>query len=794
MVGALYYLAARLSLRLALIERNVTPLWPPTGIAVVAFLLLGRRVWPSVAAAAFLVNLPITPDPLAATVTAAGNTLAPLVAAELLIRLDFHPEIDRLRDAAAVVFASLLSMLISATIGATTLVVWNAIPSDRFASAWAVWWTGDAMGVLVVAPFLLGLLVMQQRRPTTWSRRAEAVVLLVALAAVTVAVSRNPHGLLFLLLLLVGWAAWRFQLRVAAPAALVVTGIATWAAAHGWAAFDDRTLFSTMLLLQAFNATVALTSFGFAALVTERMRDRDALEGAAIELEDRVRRRTAELRQRERQLAEAQQVARIGSWEWLVQEDEVTWSDEMYRIHGYQPQQFPVSFERATELVVPEDLERIRDNVAAHLAHGKDFSTAPAEYRIVRSDGSERVLRGTARVHFNSEGTPVRMVGTVQDITEDKRAEREHRIAETLQRSLLPERLPEVPGITLAARYVPATKDADIGGDWYDVVALPDGRLGIAIGDIAGHGLRAAATMGQLRMALRAYAIESESAGEVVARMQQLVRALGIPDMATVVYLVFDPDSGLLVFANAGHPPPLVIAPGGEALFLEEAVSPPLGTMPHAQHTESTARLSPGSTLVVFTDGLIERRGVSLRDGLERLRVAASGTTEDLESLADHLLTTMVEEDVEDDIALLVLQPIPLAGRPLHLRVPAEPRSLAPLRHTLRRWLREIDADRQESYEILVACGEACSNAIQHPFAARQDVLEIDLAVDDGEVELVVRDSGKWRSTSSGGGGHGIPLIRQLMDSVDIRSGPDGTEVRMRRRLGARADERARTR
>jgi anti-sigma regulatory factor (Ser/Thr protein kinase) len=112
----------------------------------------------------------------------------------------------------------------------------------------------------------------------------------------------------------------------------------------------------------------------------------------------------------------------------------------------------------------------------------------------------------------------------------------------------------------------------------------------------------------------------------------------------------------------------------------------------------------------------------------------------------------------------------------------------------LRRWLREIGADRQESYEILVACGEAWANAIQHPFAARQDVLEIDLDVRGGEVELAVRDSGSWRSASSGGGGHGLPLIRQLMDWVDIRTGPQGTEVRMRRRLGVRPDERAGTR
>jgi PAS domain S-box-containing protein len=789
LVGAAYYLSARLGLRLALVGKYVTPLWPPTGIAVVAFLLLGRSIWPGIAAAAFLVNLPIT-STLAATLTAVGNTLAPLAAAELLRAIGFRKEIDRLRDAGAIVAAALFSMLISASIGAGSLVLAGDIPGRRFASAWAVWWTGDAMGVLVVAPFLLSILLLPRRGPTTWLRRLEAVVLFVAIAAATVAVTHSPHNLIFLPLPLLGWAAWRFQQRAAAPAALLVAGIATWAAAHDWGLFAGETLFSKMLTLQAFNAAVALTSFFFAAIVTERIRDRDALERLAIELEDRVRRRTAELHKREAQLREAQEVARIGSWEWLIDRDQVQWSDEMYQIHGFRPQEFPMTFERAVEQVVPEDLERIRGNVAAALKRGKDHTRPSQEYRIVRTDGSERILRGKARVHFSSEGTPLRMVGTVQDITEDKRAEREHRIAETLQRSLLPEVLPEIPGIALAARYVPATRDAEVGGDWYDVVLLPDGRLGVAIGDVAGHGLRAAATMGQLRMALRAYAIESESPGEVVARMQQLVRALGLPDMATVAYLVFDPDSGLLVFANAGHPPPLLITETGEATFLEEGLAPPLGTMPHAEHLEATARVAPGSTLLLFTDGLIERRGVSLREGMERLRGEALSAGSDLEGLCDYLLASLVEEDVQDDIAILALQPVLLAGQTLHLRLPAEPRALAPLRHTLRRWLREVHAGSQESYEILVACGEACANAIQHPYAARQAVLEIELAKHGEEVELVVRDSGTWRSQAPDGGGFGLSLIRQLMDTVDIQSGTDGTEVRMRRRLRSNlADE-----
>jgi PAS domain S-box-containing protein len=793
LVGGAYYLAARFGLKVALVEKNVTPLWPPTGIAVVAFLLLGRRVWPGVALAAFLVNLPITPHPVVALVTAAGNTLAPLAAVELLRVAGFRKEIDRLRDAAAILVAALFGMLISASIGAIALLLSGVISSSRFASAWAVWWTGDAMGVLVVAPFLLSLLLFRPAGRIRWGRVAEAGVLFTALTVVTVLVTRSHHSLLFLVLPLLGWAAWRFQQRGAAPAALVVAGIATWAADHAWGPFRAGTLFGTMLTLQAFNATVAFTSFVFAALVAERTRGREELERSARELEERVRKRTSQLHQRERQLAEAQQVARFGSWEWLIEEDRVFWSDEMYRIYGHRPQKFTVSFEKAIEQVVPDDIERIRRTVTTALASGVDQTLRPSEFRIVRPDGEERVLLGKSRLYFRADGKPTRMVGTVQDITEEKQAEREHRIAETLQRSLLPD-LPEIPGVAVAARYVPATEHVEVGGDWYDVITLPDGHLGVAIGDVAGHGLRAAATMGQLRMALRAYATIEHSPATVVERLGKLARTLGVAEMATLIYLVFDPDTCEMTFANAGHLPPLLAPEEGEAFFLEEGLVPPLGTS-DIRGVEATGHLLPGSTIVLFTDGLIERRGVSLRSAMAALRAAATSVGPDLEAFCDQLLSSFVGDRVNDDVALLAFRPVHLASGPLHLRIPADPRALSPLRHSLRRWLREVEAGPEATYGILVACGEACANAIQHPYGAMAGMIDLDLVVKGGVADITVRDSGGWRSTSPRGGGHGLLLMRGTMDSVEVENGPDGTVVRMRRRLTGEVirDERART-
>ena len=166
LVGAAYYLGARLGLNLSLVEHNVTPLWPPTGIALAAFLLLGRSMWPGVALAALVVNLPISTGPLPALVTAVGNTLAPLVAAIILERVGFRRQLDRQRDALAIVFlGALASMTISATVGATTLVASGAIGADELAGAWVVWWTGDAMGILAVAPFLLCIPLFWELEP-----------------------------------------------------------------------------------------------------------------------------------------------------------------------------------------------------------------------------------------------------------------------------------------------------------------------------------------------------------------------------------------------------------------------------------------------------------------------------------------------------------------------------------------------------------------------------------------------------------------------------------------------------
>jgi signal transduction histidine kinase len=278
LVAVIYWVAARLSLTLALVHGQVTPVWPPTGIALVAILIFGRQVWPAVFAGALAVNLPIGPTPLGALVIAAGNTLAPLVAAELLRLASFRLELDRLRDAAAIIgLAALVSMSISATVGTSVLVLTHAVPSNDFWPTWAVWWTGDAMGVLLVAPFLLSFLPSSGGPALSLRSAALLVGLLLGIGIVTFALFENRLRLEYLVFPLIMVAAWRFHLRGAAPAALMASGIAIWSAVQGTGPFATETLVEKMITLQVFNVCVALTSFVLATFVATRQRQEEVI-------------------------------------------------------------------------------------------------------------------------------------------------------------------------------------------------------------------------------------------------------------------------------------------------------------------------------------------------------------------------------------------------------------------------------------------------------------------------------------------------------------------------------------
>jgi serine phosphatase RsbU (regulator of sigma subunit) len=360
---------------------------------------------------------------------------------------------------------------------------------------------------------------------------------------------------------------------------------------------------------------------------------------------------------------------------------------------------------------------------------------------------------------------------------------RQRSVSETLQQSLLPERLPDIPGLSTAARYLPGGPDVDVGGDWYDVMQLPGGGIGLALGDVVGRGERAAALMGQLRNAVRAYAFEGQPPAEVVEGINGLLLDAGSEHMATMLYGVLDAESGELRLVNAGHPPPLLVAAEGGGRFLEGASGPPVGALPTARYVEHRTILAPGETLLFYSDGLVEDRSTPLGDGLARLRETAAGAPRDLDGFCSHVLRrTIGATACDDDVALLAVQ-VTALGSELHLQVPSQPGVLAPLRATMRRWLAQAGASDLEAYELLTACGEACTNAIRHASGPLRSDFEVDAAVVDGAVEIVVRDRGSWRQPRGDVGGRGLPIIEAYVDELDVRPGAAGTEVRMRRRL-----------
>ena len=362
--------------------------------------------------------------------------------------------------------------------------------------------------------------------------------------------------------------------------------------------------------------------------------------------------------------------------------------------------------------------------------------------------------------------------------------EREHAIAQELQQSLLPERLPRLPGVSIAARYQAAGAGSAVGGDWYDVIVQPGGRLLLVIGDVAGRGIAAASTMGQLRSALRAYAFDGHSPAAILERLNAFQAGLTGLGMATVALVAVDPAAETVRYATAGHPPGLLLGVDGAPRWLDAALGLPLGVADDATYSEADAPLGPGATVVLYTDGLIEMRSEHLDRGLARLEAAATGGPDDAEALCDAILHgTLVDPDVADDVTLLVLQTVAAEQPRLELNVPPNPWALQAMRATTHRWLAHLSTDDTEIYEVVLAVNEAVENAIEHGQHSRGQDISLVLEREGDQLEMTIRDQGIWRDADSGDRGRGLTLMRAVMDDVAVDTSPTGTVVVLRRRL-----------
>ena len=360
--------------------------------------------------------------------------------------------------------------------------------------------------------------------------------------------------------------------------------------------------------------------------------------------------------------------------------------------------------------------------------------------------------------------------------------DREHRSAVALQRSLLPDRLPNLIGIDTAARYLPARDE--VGGDWYDVIDLPGGQVGLAIGDVAGHGLRAASLMGQLRAGLRAYALDGNSPGDTLKRLDRMLQTISGRGMATAAYVVVDPATGTLRYASAGHPPPVIVRGGRDAHLLGITAAPPLGSLTFSSFPEVEDKLASNDTILLYTDGLVERRSESLTAGLERLRGVAA-TSASAEQLCQRVIEQLMPPGGgDDDIAVVALRVEPVEGT-LRVRFAADAQILSQMRRMLGRWLKAYGAQSDEVAAITLACGEACANAIEHAYGPGAAYFELEGRHADGLVTITVRDTGRWRAPRGTNRGRGLTIIAAAIDELDLRTTDAGTEVIMRRRLRA---------
>lgn len=284
-VAACYYAAARLGLlrELSVEGAVVTPIWPPTGVAVAALLILGLRCWPGITLGAFFAVLSLTTPDVDILGVLFGNTAAPVCAVLLLRRAGFRTDLSRLRDGLALVFlAALAATLISATVGAGLLVLADGLAAHSFWPVWLAWWVGDAMGVLIVTPLLLSL--HRARRPLPLGRWKEATALAVVACLLVPLAAYSPISTLFLVYPVVIWAALRFQLVGSVLCALLTSVVATVAATDGAGAFAGLNRIEVMVKLQAFNGATALTALLLSAVIIDQRNTRRSVEHACQEL------------------------------------------------------------------------------------------------------------------------------------------------------------------------------------------------------------------------------------------------------------------------------------------------------------------------------------------------------------------------------------------------------------------------------------------------------------------------------------------------------------------------------
>ncbi len=419
-----YIAAGRLGLLLAFANENASPVWPPTGLAIAALLLIGRRAWPAITIGAFVVNYLNSGSIPASLAIAVGNTLEALAGAWLANRFARgRAAFDSTGDVLRFMVIGAGASAIAASIGTVTVAVGglgNQI--DHPSDIWLTWWLGDTVGAIVVAP----IIILWDRRPSLaeFGRRfPELLAILTTLVLCAYAVftpwpAGRPDFPVVLIPVLL-WSAFRFGAWFTAVSSAIVVVIAIHGTLRGWGPFGRWSLNDALLILQTFVGMTTTMMLSVAAEVARRRDVEHDLRRLNEALEQTVTVRTEELLKVNDRLLEAQEVAHVGSWEWDIAADRVWWSDEMYRIYGVD-RGAPIGYEAFLNRLPAGDRSEVDARVRQAMADGLSFEF---EHRVVRDDGQTRTLYGAGRVIFDAESRPIRMVGIGHDITERKEAE-----------------------------------------------------------------------------------------------------------------------------------------------------------------------------------------------------------------------------------------------------------------------------------------------------------------------------------------------------------------------------------
>jgi serine phosphatase RsbU (regulator of sigma subunit)/anti-sigma regulatory factor (Ser/Thr protein kinase)/transcriptional regulator with GAF, ATPase, and Fis domain len=336
-----------------------------------------------------------------------------------------------------------------------------------------------------------------------------------------------------------------------------------------------------------------------------------------------------------------------------------------------------------------------------------------------------------------------------------------------------------------AVRYQAASRPLQVGGDWYDIVDLEDGRIALTVGDCVGHGLAAATVMGQVRSACRALLLDHPSPRAALAGLDRFAARLPGAEGTTAVCAVLNPDTGELVYSSAGHPPPILVDADGTTRTLDDGHTIPLGIRPDRPRPEADVTLQARATLLLYTDGLVERRRSALEHGIDRVAALVQDRrTSTLDDLADQIMSRLAPSGgYQDDVVLLLYR----HPAPLEMNFPADVSHLAPSRAALRSWLTRTQVDPDQIRGMLIAAGEAVANAIEHGHRhSPEGIITLRATALVDQVQLTIADTGSWKPPQPANDpprGRGITLMQALVHDVAIHPDTAGTTVQLSARI-----------